>query len=193
MSDRPGPVSIHVDPLPYEWRLDARPLDQIVLVVIHCTELPDLATARQYGEYIHYPESGTGNSGHYYIDRDGSIHRYVAPERIAHHTAGHNRGSIGIELVNRGRYPYWRRADHQQMSEPYPPSQIEGLMALLDHLSRQLPNLTSIAGHEELETRLIPAEDAPDRTVRRRLDPGPLFPWDRVMAGSALKRLDQGS
>ncbi len=188
MADLPATIDIEIAPLSYEWRLDARSLEQIALVVIHCTELPDLATARQYGEHVHYPESGTGNSGHYYIDRDGSIHRFVAPERIAHHTAGHNRESIGIELVNRGRYPHWFRTDQQDMSEPYPKTQIDALLVLLDHLSKELPNLRSIAGHADLDTRLVAAEDAPDRMVRRKLDPGPLFPWDRVLAGSTLQR-----
>ena len=73
-----------VDPLPYEARLEARALDQIDLVVIHCTELPDLATAREYGERILHA-SGTGNCGHYYIDRDGAVHVYVRPDRVAHH------------------------------------------------------------------------------------------------------------
>ena len=72
--------------MPYEARLEPRPLAQVDLVVIHCTELPDLATARQYGERVLYPDSGTGNSGHYYIDRDGTVHVFVAPDRVAHHT-----------------------------------------------------------------------------------------------------------
>ena len=46
-----------VDHLPYVPRLDKRPLDRIDLVVVHCTELPDIATAREYGERIHHEES----------------------------------------------------------------------------------------------------------------------------------------
>ncbi len=188
MTKLPTEPIIEVAPLSYEWRLDARPLERIELVVIHCTELPDLAMARQYGERIHYPESGTGNSGHYYVDRDGTVHRFVAPERVAHHTAGHNRDSIGIELVNRGRYPHWHRTDHQRMEEPYPEPQIDALLALLAHLREALPNLERIAGHEDLDRRLVPASDAPGRMVRRKVDPGPLFPWDRVLAGAGLRR-----
>src|SRR5690606_34258660 len=76
-------------PLPYEERLDERPLAAIDLVVIHCTELPDLAAARSEGERVRY-DSGTGNSGHYYIDRDGSVHLFVRPARVAHHVRGYN-------------------------------------------------------------------------------------------------------
>ena len=68
----PPPLPVAVDLLPYEARLDERPLAQIDLAVIHCTELPDMATAREFGERVLYA-SGTGNSGHYYIDRDGTV------------------------------------------------------------------------------------------------------------------------
>ena len=64
-------------PLSYESRLARRTLRNIDMVVIHCTELPDMAMAREYGERVLY-DSGTGNSGHYYIDRNGSIQQYVA-------------------------------------------------------------------------------------------------------------------
>ncbi|HEX6832118.1 MAG TPA: N-acetylmuramoyl-L-alanine amidase, partial [Rudaea sp.] len=91
----PADFVIHNQPLSYESRLDARTLDSVDLVVIHCTELPDLATAREYGERIRYETTRTGNSGHYYIDTDGSVHRYVAPERIANHTYRYNAHTIG--------------------------------------------------------------------------------------------------
>ena len=97
-------VPVIEQPLPYAGRLELRATDAIDLAVIHCTELPDLDTAREYGERVLYP-SGTGNSGHYYIDRDGTVLRYVPEARIAHHVRGHNPRAIGIELVNRGRWP----------------------------------------------------------------------------------------
>jgi len=180
-------VPIRDELLPYVERLQARSVDVIDLVVIHCTELPDLAMAREYGERIVHP-SGTGNSGHYYIDRDGSVLRYVPPERMAHHTRGHNEHSVGIELVNSGRYPDWFDTRHQTMTEHYPDRQIEALEALLAHLVETLPALRAIAGHEDLDAGLVPASDDPARTVRRKLDPGIQFPWERVMAGCALQR-----
>jgi N-acetylmuramoyl-L-alanine amidase len=175
-------------PLPYEDRLDARAIADIDLVVIHCTELPDLALARDYGERVHY-DAGTGNSGHYYIDRDGAVHAFVRSERIAHHTRGYNPRSVGIELVNTGRYPHWYDSRHQAMDEPYTPAQIAALVALLDLLRRDLPNLAYIAGHEDLDTTLVPASDDPDTQVVRKRDPGPLFPWPRILAASGLKRI----
>ena len=186
-TERPTFASI-VDPLPYEEKLEARPLAQIDLVVIHCTELPDLAMAREYGERILHA-SGTGNSGHYYIDRDGSVHVYVRPERIAHHVRGYNPRSVGIELVNTGRYPDWLTVGSQKMEEPYTDAQIDALTTLLDHLRQELPSLRYIAGHEDLDTAREPASDDPSITVPRKMDPGPLFPWDAVLRATPLERL----
>ncbi len=182
------PVRLHW--LPYAERLEARPVESIDLAVIHCTELPDLATAREYGERIHYPQSGTGNSGHFYIDRDGRISRWVPEDRIAHHVRGLNAHSIGIELVNTGRFPRWLDSDHQAMDEAYPPAQIEALITLLEDLQARIPSITQIAGHEDLDTEEVEASDDPTLRVRRKRDPGPMFPWTRVLAGSPLLRLD---
>ena len=184
----PSPVAT-VDALPYEGQLQVRPRDQVDLVVVHCTELPDLATARKYGERILYPESRTGNSGHFYIDRDGGAQRWIEVERVAHHVRGYNPRAIGIELVNSGRWPRWHDAGHQAMDEPYPEAQIAALLALLQHLQQQLPSLRFIAGHEDLDREEVPASDDAGKRVRRKRDPGPLFPWDAVMAQVALQRL----
>jgi N-acetylmuramoyl-L-alanine amidase len=179
--------SIHEQPLPYVDLLPERAAEAIDLVVIHCTELPDLALAREYGERVLHP-SGTGNSGHYYIDRDGAIYRYVPGNRVAHHVRGHNEHSIGIELVNRGRYPDWWDSRRQAMTEPYPTVQIDALRALLAQLRVAFPNLRRIAGHEDLDTAMMPATDDPALEIHRKLDPGPMFPWDVVLQDGALER-----
>ena len=185
--DLPPEPGIHLWPLPYEERLAERPAAQIDLVVIHCTELPDMAMAREFGERQLY-DSGTGNSGHYYIDRDGTVHLFVRPTRIANHTRGYNPRSIGIELVNTGRYPHWLDAGHQTMAEPYTEAQIRALLLLLKSLQRELPRLRFIAGHEQLDTAKVPATDDPSQEVFRKRDPGPHFPWPRVLEQSGLQR-----
>lgn len=182
--------AVRIDPLPYEGRLQQRPLSQIDLVVMHCTELPDLATARMYGERVLHPETRTGNSGHFYIDRDGSVHRYVAPEHIAHHTRGCNPRAIGIELVNTGRYPDWLDSRRQAMDEAYTEPQIAALVALLQRLQIDIPSLRLIAGHEDLDTDEVEASDDPSIVVRRKCDPGPLFPWSRVLDAISLVRME---
>ncbi|MFT3762524.1 MAG: N-acetylmuramoyl-L-alanine amidase [Pseudoxanthomonas sp.] len=177
-----------VEPLPYEPKLQTRPLERIDLAVIHCTELPDLAAAREYGERILY-DSGTGNSGHYYIDRDGSVHRWIEPTCIAHHVRGCNERAIGIELVNAGRYPDWLASNRQHMTEAYAEAQIDALVALLHGLQLRIPTLRYIAGHEDLDREQVPASDDPAIQVRRKLDPGSLFPWQRVLREVRLERL----
>jgi len=187
MPDR-APPAIDAQPLPYQDRLLSRTHDEIDLVVIHCTELPYLAMAREYGERVLY-DSGTGNSGHYYIDRDGRIVQYVSLDRVAHQVSGYNPRSIGIELVNTGRYPHWWDSRHQAMDEPYPDAQIAALIDLLQHLCGTLPALAHIAGHEWLDTREEVASDDPERRVPRKRDPGPMFPWPRVLAAVPLQEL----
>ena len=181
--------ALRIEPLPYADALAARPSGEIDLVVVHCTELPDLAMARDYGERVLYPASGTGNSGHYYIDRDGGIVEYVDPARIAHHTRGYNPRSIGIELVNIGRYPHWLDSRHQTMDEAYTEDQIEALVALLRDLHARIPSLALIAGHEDLDLDEVEASDDPELKVRRKRDPGPRFPWQRVLAAVPLERI----
>lgn len=189
LPDFPPLPPVELAPLPYEAKLEPRALSQIDLVVIHCTETPTLASAREFGEKILYTGSGTGNSGHYYIDRDGRIVLYVRPDRIAHHVRGYNPRSIGIELVNTGRYPHWRDSRRQAMDEAYPEAQIQALIALLAHLREQHPGIRYIAGHEDLDTAQEPAEDDVNVLVPRKRDPGPLFPWERVMGTVTWERL----
>jgi N-acetylmuramoyl-L-alanine amidase len=184
-----APPRRHVLPLPYADLLQARSLGDIDLVVVHCTELPDLATARTYGERVLHPDSGTGNSGHFYIDRDGSVHAWVPLERVAHHVRGYNARSLGIELVNTGRFPDWLDSRHQAMDEPYAEAQLDALVGLLQALCVELPALRHIAGHEDLDRERVAASDDPTRQVPRKRDPGPRFPWPRVLGAVPLQRL----
>lgn len=176
-------------PLSYIERLETRDIDTIELVVIHCTELPDLDMARTWGEKIVHPQSQTGNSGHFYVERDGSLEEWVPAEYIAHHVRGRNDNSIGIELVNNGRYPNWFYSTQQQMTASYPQLQIDALIALLNELAIKLPALQQLAGHQDLDTVMIPAEDDPALMIKRKLDPGPCFPWQQLLAKVPLQHL----
>jgi N-acetylmuramoyl-L-alanine amidase len=185
----PIDLAIHDWPLPYESRLEQRARSAVDLVVIHCTELPDMKTAREFGERIRYAQTQTGNSGHYYIDTDGKLYRFVSADRVANHTYGWNTRSVGIEIANIGRYPDWGDSRHQAFTTPYTKEQIDALLALLRQLRHDLPNLKYIAGHEDLDRRLEPARDDPTIMLRRRQDPGPLFPWTEIVPASGLERL----
>jgi len=183
-------LAIQNNPLPYVRSLARRRPECIELVVIHCTELPDLATAREFGERILYADSATGNSGHYYIERSGRVEEWVPPERVAHHVRGYNARSIGIELVNRGRYPHWLDSRHQQMTEPYPEEQLDSLRRLLLELMQDLPSLRWISSHATLDCGQVAASDNPELQVRRKQDPGPLFPWPALLHSLRLAYLE---
>ena len=175
--------------LSYVSRLEHRPLESIDLIVIHCTELPDLATAREYGERILYPETDTGNSGHYYIEQNGQIEQWVPQDRIAHHVRGYNQRSLGIELDNKGRFPDWLDSRKQVMTEDYPLPQLNSLVGLLLQLSSDLPRLRWIARHESLDTTRVQSSDNPDLLVSRKIDPGPRFPWKEILRMIKLEPL----
>lgn len=157
-------------------------------MVLHCTELPDMKMAREYGERLVHTDSQTGNSGHFYIDRNGQIEQWVPLAYAAHHVKDHNANSVGIELVNLGRYPDWYHSEHQQMTEPYPAVQIEALLKLLAFLQATLPGLRWVRGHEDIDTAILPASDKPEILIRRKLDPGIQFPWDTLLDAVELKR-----
>lgn len=114
-------------------------------------------------------------SSHYLVTDEARprIFRLVDEDRRAWHAgvshwAGHamlNGNSIGIEIVNRGD----RRApDGSLQFEPYPPEQIELVVALVrDIVKRHQIRPDRVLGHSDI---------APQRKV----DPGPLFPWKRL-------------
>lgn len=186
-------------PLPYCDRLGQRPLEAVQLAVIHATELPTLQEARAYGEQIHYRQTDTGNSGHYYIDRDGSVECWVPLERTAHHVRHFNQHSVGIELVNLGRFPNWFHQSSQSWQEPYSEAPLTALENLLGLLRQALPSLRYITGHDQLDLERVPATDALQHLdgdgvnrVRRKLDPGPLFPWPRLVAATGLDFIAAG-
>ena len=182
-------MDIRRSPLSYEARLVQRNPNDIHLIVIHCTELPTLDEARLFGERIHHEDTQTGNSGHYYIDKSGGMFEFVSPKYVAHHVVGHNNHSIGIELINAGRYPNWFYSDNQDPTDEYSEAQVKTLIRLLEYLAKEYPTVKSVAGHEDLDDTWVPAEDDAGIMIKRKIDPGPLFPWAHVMSNTTLTRL----
>jgi N-acetylmuramoyl-L-alanine amidase len=174
-------MRIITDLLPYNDNLEKRDVQDIDMIVLHCTELPTLELARQYGERIRHKESKTGHSGHYYINRNGHIYRYVEDDRIAHHVRGYNQRSIGIEIVNTGRYPHWFLSTYQMPTEEYPQEQIKSVIALIGYLKKKYPKISELKRHSDLDLEKIASEDNPGILIRRKIDPGPLFPWEEVL------------
>lgn len=114
-------------------------------------------------------------SAHYLLsdEQPPRIYRLVPEDRRAWH-AGHsswkgqtqlNASSIGIEIVNAGDQP---GPDGRSTFAPYPPAQIDLLLRLVqDIVSRHQIRPDRVLGHSDI---------APQRKV----DPGPLFPWQRL-------------
>jgi len=116
-------------------------------------------------------------SAHYLVSdsRDGKpvrTYRLVDETMRAWHAGlsewlGHvqlNAASIGIELVNDG----WADTPQGRVYEPYPPEQIEAVVALVKDISRRHRiKPERIVGHSDVQPHM-------------KLDPGPLFPWKRL-------------
>lgn len=133
---------------------------------------------------LHYTSSGFDRSfnvltqgevsSHYLIsDNDPVIYRLVDENRRAWHAGDSswqgrtwlNASSIGIEIVNDG---YVDRADCRQW-QAWDQRQIDALIKLLrDIQQRQGLGPESVVGHSDV---------APQRKV----DPGPLFPWQQLI------------
>ncbi|MCB1908521.1 MAG: N-acetylmuramoyl-L-alanine amidase [Rhodocyclaceae bacterium] len=135
------------------------------LVVLHYTTNDDAETAIRT---LIDPRREV--SAHYLIGRDGRIYQLVDELRRAWHAGAAywggmrdiNSASIGIELDNSGH-------------EPFPPDQIEALLALLADLQTRydIPTANFI-GHSDV-------------ALGRKVDPGVLFPW-RTLAAQGFGR-----
>ena len=130
---------------------------KVKFVVLHYTQTETLAQAL---DILRDPSREV--SSHYVVDRDGDVYRLVAEDKRAWHAGvGSWRGeddvnsvSIGIEIVNDGP------------PEPYPERQMRAVVALCRNLAARYPGVEFV-GHSDV---------APGRKV----DPGPLFPWERL-------------
>ena len=131
-----------------------------ILIVIHATTQDSV---EQSLHTLRTRNSGGPVSSHYLIGRDGDLYQLVADDRRAWHAgpgswgtiSDVNSASIGIELDNNG-------------SEPFSPQQIDKLLVLLEDLCKRLgiPRYQVIAHSDMAPTR--------------KIDPGPLFPWERL-------------
>ena len=105
---------------------------------------------------------------HWMIDRDGTVRASVPESQVAHHVLTYSRRSIAVELINDG--------DGQ---DPFPPSQIDALVTLLQGIVARHPQVTRerVVRHSDLDRGRLPC--APDR--RRKVDPGAAYPHGEVL------------
>lgn len=134
----------------------------ITMAIIHYTEMKPVEAAL---ERMCDPQ--TEVSAHYCISEEGEVIRLVPEDQRAWHAGRSywrgitdvNSASIGIELDHPGHAGGYR---------PFADAQIEALLPLLGRIVKQydIPRANVVA-HSDI---------APDR----KIDPGELFPWDRL-------------
>jgi N-acetylmuramoyl-L-alanine amidase len=140
---------------------DARD-ERISMVVLHDTDMPSAE-----GAIARLCDPAAKVSAHYVITEKGEVVRLVDETNRAWHAgrsfwrgkSNVNGCSIGIELQNPGHTCGYR---------PFPEEQIEALVPLLHRIVKDydIPR-ANVVGHSDV---------AP----QRKLDPGELFPWERL-------------
>lgn len=143
---------------------DARSLP-ISMVVLHYTEMKPVEAALAR---LTDPEAKV--SAHYLITEEGRVIRVVPEDKRAWHAGASywrgipdvNSASIGIELDHPGHAP------ENGGYRPFAEAQIDALIPLLARIVRayDIPR-ANVVGHSDV---------AP----MRKIDPGELFPWERL-------------
>jgi N-acetylmuramoyl-L-alanine amidase len=112
---------------------------------------------------------------HYVVDRAGQVEAGVTEDVAATHATGWNQRSIGIELVNNG-----------DGRDPFPPAQIDALVALVADIRQRHPAITParVLRHSDVDRSTFPAAKHGEgcTAFRRKLDPGDAFPWTTFLA-----------
>ncbi|WP_017663837.1 N-acetylmuramoyl-L-alanine amidase [Porphyrobacter sp. AAP82] len=153
------------DELVHEERLspnfDQRSLP-ITMVVLHYTEMKPVGTAIE-----RLTDPAAKVSAHYLVTEEGGVIRLVPEDKRAWHAGASfwrgipdvNSASIGIELDHPG---------HGLGYRGFADAQIDALIPLLARIVKQydIPR-ANVVGHSDV---------AP----MRKVDPGELFPWDRL-------------
>jgi N-acetylmuramoyl-L-alanine amidase len=134
----------------------------ISMVVLHYTEMKPVETALE-----RMCDPAASVSAHYCITEGGEVIRLVPEDRRAWHAGASywrgvpdvNSASIGIELDHPG---------HGLGYRPFAEAQIDALIPLLARIVKQydIPR-ANVVGHSDV---------AP----MRKVDPGELFPWERL-------------
>ncbi len=167
ITDRPSPN--HGERLP-----EGGSAAVIDMLVIHYTGMVPDARAL---DWLCDPASQV--SAHYFIDEAGAVCRLVPEERRAWHAGVSawrgatdiNSRSIGIELANPG---------HEFGYRDFPEAQIDALIVLCgETLARHPIPARNVVGHSDI----APA---------RKLDPGELFPWQRLASAGIGLWPDRG-
>jgi len=142
------------------------------MIVLHWTELPDLAALWRAFRPARIPASrpellraGRVNvASQFVVDRDGAIYRLLPETAIARHTIGLNRAAIGIENVGGS-------------DAPLTECQVRADAKLVVDLAARHPTIRYLIGHHEYgRFRGTPLWEERDPTYfTTKVDPGDEF------------------
>lgn len=142
------------------------------MIVLHWTELPDLAAlwnafrpARIPAARPELVRAGRVNvASQFVVDRDGAIYRLLPETAIARHTIGLNRAAIGIENVGGS-------------AAPLTECQVRANAKLVTDLAARYPTIRYLIGHHEYgRFRGTPLWEERDPTYfTTKVDPGDEF------------------
>ena len=121
-----------------------RPMRTITLIIVHCSATPELqsfgfeACRTDHVRHRRFRDIGY----HFYITRDGEIHRGRPMEQVGAHCRNHNRHSIGV-CYEGGLDRLGRPKDTRTLAQK------GSLLALVRELKRRFPKAL-VVGHHDL-------------------------------------------
>lgn len=138
-----------------------RPINEII---VHCSAtrpewMRDAKTPAKVAEIRrwHVQDRGFSDIGyHYVIDRDGTVAKGRAVERVGSHVKGHNTGTIGVCLVGG-----FGSAATDKFEEHFSWQQHKALAALLVDLRKQFPAIVKVSGHNQYAQKACPGFNVP--------------------------------
>lgn len=128
----------------FEYKVACNPMRTITLIIIHCSATPEgKSLSAEACRQDHILHRGFRDIGyHFYITRDGEIHRGRALEKIGAHCRNHNAHSIGV-CYEGGLDANGKPKDTRTLEQK------GALLALLRELKRQFPKAL-VVGHRDL-------------------------------------------
>ena len=127
-----------------EYKVACNPMRTITLIIIHCSATPEgKSLSAEACRQDHILHRGFRDIGyHFYITRDGEIHRGRALEKIGAHCRNHNAHSVGV-CYEGGLDANGKPKDTRTLEQK------GALLALLRELKRQFPKAL-VVGHRDL-------------------------------------------
>lgn len=105
---------------------------------------------------------------HFLVGGDGTLADSIPVLQIANHAKGHNKQSVGIELVNRG-----------DGKDPFDDKQISALVKLCRTLMTDYGiEVKSVLRHSDVD---LEEAKCGSTSYRRKQDPGSAFPWTEFL------------